>query len=214
MLHNILLKSLIKLNVKVVTLSDSSGCIYDPDGIDNKKLAFVKQLKNVQRGRIASYVEKYPSAEYISHNGNLDYNPIWNFPADLAFPSATQNEINAKDAQHLVDNNIKLVAEGANMPTSIEGINIFLDNNVLFAPAKAANAGGVAVSGLEMAQNSSRVQWSAKKVDDELLKIMKGIYKNISTAASQYSTKSNLVDGANIAGFLKVANAMIDQGYV
>ena len=100
------------------------------------------------------------------------------------------------------------------MPTSIEGINIFLDNNVLFAPAKAANAGGVAVSGLEMAQNSSRVQWSAKKVDDELLKIMKGIYKNISTAASQYSTKSNLVDGANIAGFLKVANAMIDQGYV
>ena len=203
-----------QLNVKVVTLSDSSGCIYDPDGIDNKKLSFVKQLKNVQRGRIASYVEKYPSAEYISHNGNLDYNPIWNFPADLAFPSATQNEINAKDAQHLVDNNIKLVAEGANMPTSIEGINIFLDNNVLFAPAKAANAGGVAVSGLEMAQNSSRVQWSAKKVDDELLKIMKGIYKNISTAACQYSTKNNLVDGANIAGFLKVANAMIDQGYV
>ncbi len=203
-----------EFNVKVVTLSDSSGCIYDPDGIDNKKLAYVKQLKNIERGRIASYAHKYPSSQYIPHNGSLPYNPIWNFPADLAFPCATQNEINKQDALHLVENKIRLVAEGANMPTCIEGIDLFLDSGVLFAPAKAANAGGVAVSGLEMAQNSSRIQWTAKKVDNELLKIMKGIYKNISQTAIQYSTKGNLVDGANIAGFLKVANAMIDQGYV
>ena len=203
-----------QLGAKVITLSDSSGCIYDKDGISDEKLSFVKQLKNVQRGRISSYVDKYPTAVYIPHNGSLEFNPIWNYPADLAFPCATQNEINALDARHLVDNKIKLVAEGANMPTCIEGVNIFLDNGVLFAPAKAANAGGVAVSGLEMAQNSSRIQWSAKKVDDELLKIMKGIHNNISTTAAQYSTKGNLVDGANIAGFLKVAHAMIDQGYV
>ncbi len=203
-----------QLGAKVITLSDSSGCIYDKDGISDEKLSYVKQLKNVQRGRISSYADKYPSAVYIPHNGSLDFNPIWNYPADLAFPCATQNEINALDARHLVDNKVKLVAEGANMPTCIEGVNIFLDNGVLFAPAKAANAGGVAVSGLEMAQNSSRIQWSAKKVDDELLKIMKGIHNNISTTAAQYSTKGNLVDGANIAGFLKVAHAMIDQGYV
>ncbi len=203
-----------QLGAKVITLSDSSGCIYDKDGISDEKLSYVKQLKNVQRGRISSYADKYPSAVYIPHNGSLDFNPIWNYPADLAFPCATQNEINELDARHLVDNKVKLVAEGANMPTCIEGVNIFLDNGVLFAPAKAANAGGVAVSGLEMAQNSSRIQWSAKKVDDELLKIMKGIHNNISTTAAQYSTKGNLVDGANIAGFLKVAHAMIDQGYV
>ncbi len=203
-----------QLGAKVITLSDSSGCIYDKDGISDEKLSYVKQLKNVQRGRISSYADKYPSAVYIPHNGSLDFNPIWNYPADLAFPCATQNEINALDARHLVDNKVKLVAEGANMPTCIEGVNIFLDNGVLFAPAKAANAGGVAVSGLEMAQNSSRIQWSAKKVDDELLKIMKGIHNNISATAAQYSTKGNLVDGANIAGFLKVAHAMIDQGYV
>ncbi|NCB02378.1 MAG: NADP-specific glutamate dehydrogenase [Spirochaetia bacterium] len=208
------IEKLIELQAKVITVSDSSGCIYDPDGINKEKLAYIKQLKNIQRGRIASYADTYPSSQYIAHNGSLDYNPIWNIKADLAFPCATQNEINAKDAHHLVENKIKLVAEGANMPTTIEGINIFLDNGVLFAPAKAANAGGVAVSGLEMAQNASRIQWSAKKVDDELLKIMKGIHKNISATAIRYSTKGNLVDGANIAGFLKVANAMIDQGYV
>jgi glutamate dehydrogenase (NADP+) len=202
------------LGAKVVTLSDSSGCIYDPAGIDDGKLDYVKRLKNVTRGRMASYVDVFKEAEYFPRRENGGANQVWQFPADCAFPCATQNEINAIDAKHLVENHVKLVAEGANMPTTLEGVELLQENGVLFAPAKAANAGGVAVSGLEMAQNSSRIQWTAEKVDQQLQKIMKGIYTTIRDTASHYGSEGNFVDGANIAGFLKVANAMIDQGYV
>ncbi len=207
-------EKLLQLGAKPVTLSDSSGYIYDPDGIDAEKLAFVKQLKNVQRGRISAYVDKYSSATYTPRNASREFNPLWNHKADLAFPSATQNEINEKDAQNLVANGVKLVGEGANMPTTLAGVEVFHSNGVIYLPAKAANAGGVAVSGLEMAQNSSRMQWSREKVDSELHQIMKNIYKTISETAKQYGREGNFVDGANIASFLKVAQAMIDQGYV
>lgn len=202
------------LGAKVVTLTDSTGCIYDPSGIDAKKLAYVKTLKNVTRGRIAAYADMFKESEYFPRREDGGANQVWKFPADCAFPCATQNEISAVDAQNLVDNQVKLVAEGANMPTTLEGVEIFQGNGVLFAPAKAANAGGVAVSGLEMAQNSSRIQWTAEKVDQQLQRIMKGIYTTIRDTAKQYDSEGNFVDGANIAGFLKVANAMIDQGYV
>lgn len=202
------------LGAKVVSLTDSTGCIYDPSGIDEKKLAFVKTLKNVTRGRIAAYADMFKEAEYFPRREDGGANQVWKFPADCAFPCATQNEISAIDAQNLVDNHVKLVAEGANMPTTLEGVEIFQSNGVLFAPAKAANAGGVAVSGLEMAQNSSRIQWTAEKVDQQLQRIMKGIYTTIRDTAKHYDSEGNFVDGANIAGFLKVANAMIDQGYV
>lgn len=202
------------LGAKVVTLSDSTGCIYDPSGIDEKKLRYVMTLKNITRGRIAAYAEAFKEAEYFPRKENGGANQVWTFPADCAFPCATQNEISATDAKNLVDSKIRLVAEGANMPTTLEGVEILQDNGVLFAPAKAANAGGVAVSGLEMAQNSSRIQWTAEKVDQQLQRIMKGIYANIRDTAKHYGSEGNFVDGANIAGFLKVANAMIDQGYV
>ncbi|MDD3822364.1 MAG: NADP-specific glutamate dehydrogenase [Sphaerochaetaceae bacterium] len=207
-------EKLIDMGAKVVTLSDSSGCIHDPDGIDREKLAYVKQLKNVSRGRIAAYTQKYRHATYHVASTAQGFNTLWSFPADCAFPCATQNEISDQDARNLTANKIKLVAEGANMPTTIDGIRILQESGVLFAPAKAANAGGVAVSGLEMAQNSSRLQWTAEKVDQNLQRIMKQIHGTISTYAERYGSKGNLVDGANIAGFLKVANAMIDQGYV
>jgi glutamate dehydrogenase (NADP+) len=207
-------EKLITLGAKVVTLSDSSGCIYDPSGIDAQKLAFIKTLKNVTRGRIAAYADKYKEAEYFPRTENNGANKIWTFPADCAFPCATQNEIREIDAKNLLAGGVRLVAEGANMPTSLEGVDVFHNNGILFAPAKAANAGGVAVSGLEMAQNSSRIQWTAEKVDQQLQRIMKGIYATISETAERHGSKGNLVDGANIAGFLKVANAMIDQGYV
>jgi glutamate dehydrogenase (NADP+) len=202
------------LGAKVVTLSDSTGCIYDPAGIDDEKLAFVKTLKNVTRGRIAAYADQFREAEYYPRTELSGANQVWSFPAECAFPCATQNEISAIDAQQMIDNGVKLVAEGANMPTSLEGIEIFQDQGILFAPAKAANAGGVAVSGLEMSQNSSRIQWTKEKVDQQLQRIMKGIYTTIRDTASQYGSEGNFVDGANIAGFLKVAHAMIDQGYV
>jgi glutamate dehydrogenase (NADP+) len=202
------------LGAKVVTLSDSSGCIYDPSGIDDKKLAYVKTLKNVTRGRIAAYADTFKEAEYFPVRQPMGENPIWNFPADCAFPCATQNEISAADAQHLIHNGVTLVAEGANMPTTLEGVELLQEHGVLFAPAKAANAGGVAVSGLEMAQNSSRIKWTSEKVDQHLQRIMKGIYTTIRDTATQYGSEGNFVDGANIAGFLQVAHAMIDQGYV
>ncbi|MDC7246468.1 MAG: NADP-specific glutamate dehydrogenase [Sphaerochaetaceae bacterium] len=207
-------EKLLHLKAVPVTLSDSTGCIIDNDGFDAEKLEFVKELKNIRRGRISAYTEKYPNATYIPANGLRGSNPIWEVEADCAFPCATQNEINAADAQHLADNKVILVAEGANMPTTLEAVDILQHNRIHYAPAKAANAGGVAVSGLEMAQNSSRIQWSPKEVDRKLLQLMKGIYREISTTAQRYSTKENLVDGANIAGFLRVASAMIDQGYV
>jgi glutamate dehydrogenase (NADP+) len=205
---------LIELGAKVVTLSDSSGCIYDEKGIDKKKLEFVKVLKNVRRGRIKEYADKYSEAVYTPVDPALDHNPLWNHKANCAFPSATQNEINAKDAQNLVDNGVFLVSEGANMPTVPEGVDIFLQEKLLYGPGKAANAGGVSVSGLEMTQNSMRLMWTRQEVDDRLKMIMKSIHQTSLEAAEQYGTPGNYVNGANIAGFVKVVDAMLDQGRV
>jgi glutamate dehydrogenase (NADP+) len=202
------------LGGKVLTLSDSSGYIYDEEGIDKDRLSFVMRLKNLRRGRISEYIDKYSEAVYTEAGSTLDYNPLWNHKADCAFPSATQNEINGKDAQNLVNNGVQLVAEGANMPSTPEAINIYLDNKLLYAPGKAANAGGVAVSGLEMAQNSMRLNWPREEVDDRLKIIMKSIHQSCIDAAADYGQQGNYVAGANIAGFVKVVNAMLDQGLV
>jgi glutamate dehydrogenase (NADP+) len=207
-------EKLINLGANVVTLSDSSGYVYDPQGIDQDKLEFVKQLKNIRRGRIREYTENYSAAFYSDADYSLDYNPLWSHRAECAFPCATQNEINEKDAYNLINNNVKLVCEGANMPCSPKAIDIFLERNVLFAPGKAANAGGVAVSGLEMVQNSMRLNWLGKEVDDRLKIIMKGIHKTCLEAAQQYQTPGNYLNGANIASFVKVVDAMLDQGLV
>ena len=207
-------EKVIELGGKVVTLSDSSGYIYDEEGIDKDKLGFVMRLKNLRRGRISEYIDKYSEAVYTEADSTLDYNPLWNHKADCAFPSATQNEINGKDAQNLVNNGVQLVAEGANMPSTPEAIDIYLDNKLLYAPGKAANAGGVAVSGLEMAQNSMRLNWPREEVDDRLKIIMKSIHQSCIDAAADYGQPGNYVAGANIAGFVKVVNAMLDQGLV
>ena len=203
-----------ELGAKVVTLSDSSGYIFDETGIDRKKLEYVKVLKNVRRGRIKEYADKYSSAVYTAVDPALDYNPLWNHKADCAFPSATQNEINGKDAQNLVNNDVFLVSEGANMPTVPEGVDIFLQEKLLYGPGKAANAGGVSVSGLEMTQNSMRLVWTREEVDNRLKMIMKSIHQSSLDAAEQYGTPGNYVNGANIAGFVKVVDAMLDQGLV
>ncbi|MDA3951869.1 MAG: glutamate dehydrogenase, partial [Spirochaeta sp.] len=207
-------EKLLDLGARVVTFSDSNGFIHDPAGIDREKLEFVKQLKVYRRGRIAEYIETYTDAHYYPVEADRDHNPLWKIPADCAFPSATQNEINEKDAQNLLDNGVTLVAEGANMPTTEAGVNLFLDQGILYGPAKATNAGGVAVSGLEMSQNSSRLRWERSKVDSELRVIMKRIHDLALHNSERYSTKGNYVDGANIAGFVRVAEAMIDQGHV
>ena len=207
-------EKLIELEAKVVTLSDSSGYIYDEGGIDSKKLEYVKMLKNVRRGRIKEYAEKYSEAVYTPVDPALDHNPLWNHKADCAFPSATQNEINGKDAQNLVNNGVFLVSEGANMPTGPDGIDIFLQEKLLYGPGKAANAGGVSVSGLEMTQNSMRLGWTREEVDNRLKMIMKNIHQTSLEAAEQYGTPGNYVNGANIAGFVKVVDAMLDQGLV
>ncbi len=207
-------EKLLEFGAKVISFSDSSGCIIDHDGFTIEKLAYVKELKNVFRGRIAEYKDRYPHAEYYRVNPKDTSNPLWNQEADCAFPCATQNEINEKDACHLLENGVLLVAEGANMPTSERGVEMFIENNILFAPGKAANAGGVAVSGLEMSQNGYRMRWPKKRVDEELHKIMKRIHTICRDYAKTYSSADNYVDGANIAGFLKTANAMTDQGYV
>ncbi|MBN2652284.1 MAG: NADP-specific glutamate dehydrogenase [Spirochaetales bacterium] len=197
-----------QLGAKVVTLSDSSGFIYDADGIDAEKLAFVMDLKNVKRGRISEYVNKYPKAEFVAGK------TPWGVKADCAFPCATQNELNGDDAKELVKNGCMLVAEGANMPSTPEAVEVFQKSSVLFAPGKAANAGGVATSGLEMCQNSIRLSWTAEEVDSKLQGIMKSIHDNALEASAQFATRGDYVAGANIAGFLKVANAMIAQGIV
>jgi len=207
-------EKLLDLKAKPVTFSDSNGVLYDPDGIDREKLAYVMDLKNARRGRIRDYADKYKKAIFIPTDVKLDHNPLWAIKADCAFPSATQNEINAKDAQTLINNGIKVVAEGANMPSTLEATKLFLEAKVLYGPAKAANAGGVATSGLEMAQNSQRMPWTREEVDDKLHKIMIAIHKNCYETAQEYGTPGNLVNGANIGGFLKVANAMMDQGLV
>ena len=207
-------EKLLDLGAKVVTLSDSSGYIYDPAGIDADKLNYVKRLKNIRRGRIKDYAEKYPSAVYTEADVSSGFNPLWNHRAVCAFPCATQNEINEQDAYNLINNNIKLVCEGANMPCTPAAIDIFLERNVLFAPGKAANAGGVAVSGLELVQNSMRLNWLGEEVDERLKIIMKGIHSTCLQAAEQYGTPGNFLIGANIAGFVKVVDAMLDQGLV
>jgi glutamate dehydrogenase (NADP+) len=196
-----------QLGAKVVSLSDSDGTIYDPDGIDDEKLAFVLELKNVRRGRIKEYAKKF-DAEY--HEGKRP----WDVKCDCAFPSATQNEIAGNDAKTLLKNGCYLVAEGANMPSTPEAIEQFIANKILYGPAKAANAGGVATSGLEMSQNAMRLSWTREEVDERLHNIMIAIHKQCYDAAEEYGQPGNLVTGANIAGFIKVADAMLDQGLV
>jgi glutamate dehydrogenase (NADP+) len=207
-------EKLIQLGAKAVTLSDSAGYIYDEAGISREKLDFVMNLKNVRRGRIKEYAEKYPSAVYTPIGAAADHNPLWNHKAACAFPSATQNEINGTDARNLMKNGVTLVCEGANMPTTPEGVDIFLEHKILYGPGKAANAGGVSVSGLEMTQNSMRLAWTREEVDKRLQMIMKSIHKAAMDAAAQYGQPGNYVVGANIAGFLKVVDAMMDQGVV
>jgi len=200
-------QKLLQLGGKVVTLSDSSGTIVDPDGIDEEKLAWVMDLKNIRRGRISEYCEKYRRAEF--RPGKRP----WDVPCQLAFPSATQNEISGEDANRLVSNGCICVTEGANMPTEPEGVDVFLGAKILYGPGKAANAGGVAVSGLEMAQNSQFYQWTREEVDSRLQKIMRSIHEN----CVRYGRENgfvNYVRGANIAGFVKVAEAMLAQGVV
>ncbi len=201
-------EKVIHMGGKVVTLSDSNGFIYDPDGIDEEKLAFVMHLKNVKRGRIREYADKYPSAQYFEGQ------KPWGIKADIALPCATQNEIDGKDARTLVDNGVMCVAEGANMPSTPEAIEVFQNARILYAPGKASNAGGVAVSGLEMTQNSMRLNWTREEVDAKLQQIM----NNIHQSCIQYGTQSDgyvdYVKGANIAGFVKVADAMLAQGVV
>ena len=208
-----LVEKLNQLGAKVVTMSDSNGYIYDPEGITPDKLAWVLELKNVRRGRIKEYADQFKSAQYFEGQRP------WNVPCDCAFPCATQNEINGAEAATLIKNGCKLVAEGANMPTDLEGINNYLAAKILYGPAKAANAGGVATSGLEMAQNSQRLNWTSEEVDAKLFGIMKNIHDNAYNHAHEYATGSdaaftNYVAGANIAGFVKVADSMIDQGLV
>jgi glutamate dehydrogenase (NADP+) len=199
-------QKLIQLGAKVVTLSDSDGYIYDPAGIDEKKLAYVLELKNVKRGRISEYAEKFKDVTY-----EVKKTP-WSVKGDLAYPCATQNELNDKDAKKLVDNGVKAVTEGANMPCTLEAIKVLQDAGVLYAPGKASNAGGVATSGLEMVQNSQRYFWSFEEVDQKLHGIMINIHKNAYDTAKLFGQPGNYVMGANIAGFLKVADAMIAQG--
>ena len=207
-------EKLLDLGAKPVTLSDSNGFIYDGAGIDREKLAFVMELKNTRRGRIKEYVDKFTSAKYTPAGPTSDHNLIWDVKAQCAFPSATQNEINAKDAVNLLKNGVYLVCEGANMPSTLEASKMFLEKKILYGPAKAANAGGVATSGLEMSQNSQRLSWTREEVDKKLHEIMTRIHESCYETAKEYGTPGNLVNGANIAGFIKVADSMLDQGLV
>ncbi len=193
------------LGAKVVTASDSSGYVYDADGID---LDILKKVKEVERARIVKYTEYKPTAKFVPGK------KVWEVPCDVALPCATQNELDLESAKTLVKNGCFAVAEGANMPTTIEATNYFLANKVLFAPGKAANAGGVATSALEMSQNSARIIWTFEQVDEKLKDIMESIYFHMSAAAKEYNSEDNFVVGANIAGFLKVADAMMAQGIV
>ena len=206
-------EKVLDLGGKVVTLSDSGGFVYDPDGIDRSKLEWVMDLKNNRRGRISEYADQFPSAQYTAVDRNLDHNPLWNVNVDVALPCATQNELNGADAANLVANSVTAVAEGANMPCTPDAVKQFIKNKVLYAPGKASNAGGVAVSGLEMAQNSLKYTWTRDVVDGKLKEIMSDIH----TSCVKYgSTKDeiNYLKGANIAGFVKVADAMLAQGVV
>jgi glutamate dehydrogenase (NADP+) len=200
-------EKLLHCGAKAVTLSDSGGFIHDPDGIDEEKLAFVMELKNVRRGRIQEYAERY-RATYVA-----DQKP-WSIPCDMAFPCATQNEVDEHDAGELINNGCRLLGEGANMPATPGAIDRLLKGGVLYAPGKAANAGGVATSGLEMSQNSIRTRWSFDEVDQRLQAIMKAIHEESYQASVEYEMAGNYFVGANIAGFVRVADAMIEQGFV
>ncbi len=207
-------RKLIEMDAKVVTLSDSSGHIYDEQGIDAEKLAFVKHLKNVRRGRISEYVDKYSHAVYTPATPDQKANSLWEHRGQCAFPCATQNEINEQDAYHLINNNVKLVCEGASMPCTAQARDILIDKGILYAPSKAANAGGVAVSGLELTQNSIRLAWLGEEVDSRLKIVMKNIHDTCLAAAEANGNPGNYLVGANIAGFIKVADAMLDQGVI
>ncbi|MBI3845437.1 MAG: NADP-specific glutamate dehydrogenase [Planctomycetes bacterium] len=212
----------LQLGARVVTFSDSNGFVVDEDGIDAGKLDFVKKLKNVDRGRIQQYKDKYPRARFhaVDAAASSDSpdraaaNPLWQVACDIALPCATQNEINEADANQLVRGGCTCVAEGANMPTTLGGVRVFLQSKIFYAPGKASNAGGVATSGLEMSQNSMRLSWSREEVDRRLREIMVHIHDVCRTTAEEYGTPGNYVNGANIAGFSKVADAMLDQGLV
>lgn len=204
-------EKLLELGAKVVTLSDSNGMIHDPDGINQEKLKWVMELKNRRRGRILEYAEKFSSASYTKTDPSSGRNPVWSVPCDVAMPCATQNELGLEDAKGLADSGCKRVIEGANMPTTNEAIEFFHEQGIHLAPGKAANAGGVAVSGLEMAQNSQRLAWSREEVDDRLQRIMSDIHQACYETSKHYG-ELNYVAGANIAGFKKVADAMLDQG--
>jgi glutamate dehydrogenase (NADP+) len=206
-------EKLIDAGATPLTLSDSGGFVHDPDGIDREKLGFAMELKNERRGRIAEYAERYPHARFTPASAGGD-NPLWAVPADCAFPCATENEISGNDAAALLGNGVVVVCEGANMPTTPEGVERFLDAGILYGPGKAANAGGVAVSGLELSQGALRLKWSRDEVDARLRGIMRAIHTQCRETAAEYGRDGNYVDGANIAGFLKVADAMLDQGVV
>jgi glutamate dehydrogenase (NADP+) len=208
------IEKLINMGAKVVTISDSNGYIYDEEGIDKIKWKYIMDLKNVKRGRIKEYAGKYKDAVYTESSPADHYNSLWDHKADCAFPCATQNEINDKDAQNLLNNGVYVVSEGANMPTTLDGVKLFLDHKILYGPSKAANAGGVAVSGLEMTQNNQRMPWTREEVDNRLRLIMKSIHTTCMQVSERFGTPGNYVNGANIAGFLKVADAMIDQGVI
>ena len=200
--------------LKLAKQNPDKQVVFFAVGFETTAPANAMELKNVKRGRIRDYADKFKKAIFMPTDIKLEHNPLWNIKADCAFPSATQNEITAKDAANLLKNGIKLVAEGANMPSTLEATKMFLDAKILYGPAKAANAGGVATSGLEMAQNSARLSWTREEVDDRLHKIMIAIHQNCFETAEKYGTPGNLVNGANIGGFVKVANAMLDQGLV
>ncbi len=207
-------EKVIQLGGNVVSMSDSSGSIYDPAGIDLEKLNWIKSLKNERRGRIKEYADEHTGVEYTATDSSLDYNPIWNVDVDIALPCATQNELNGTDAGNLISNGCMVVGEGANMPCTPEAIEKFQESGLLYAPGKASNAGGVATSGLEMSQNSIRMGWSREEVDEKLDAIMVNIHKTAFETAEKYGRPGDYVFGANIAGFLKVADAMLAQGLV
>lgn len=202
------IERLTQMGAKCVSASDSGGTIYDPEGIDDGKLKFLMDLKNIRRGRISEYAEKFPKAEY------REGEKPWSIACDCAFPCATENEVSGEDAKMLADNGCILLAEGANMPTTPEGVDVLRERGVLFGPGKAANAGGVAVSGLEMAQNAQHINWSREEVDDRLREIMHSIHETAHRTAAEFDEHENYVLGANIAGFIRVADAMIDQGII
>ena len=201
-------EKVLELGGKVLTMSDSDGFVYDPDGIDREKLDYIMELKNLYRGRMREYVEEYPTAQYFEGQ------KPWGIKADIALPSATQNELNGEHARTLLANGVMAVSEGANMPCTPEAVHLFQEARILYAPGKAANAGGVSVSGLEMSQNSARLSWTAEEVDARLHQIMESIH----AACVQYGTEAdgyvNYVRGANVAGFMKVAKAMMAQGVI